>query len=101
LPAITSSRPARFGFKAELADPIQRCTEPLGKCLLDLLDTLARDADDLGCRRQLESLRALAASQFGDAGWLRRTATAAGNFHDLTRAAVARFAEPSCYRPHA
>jgi glutamate---cysteine ligase / carboxylate-amine ligase len=91
----------RFGFKAELADPIRRCTEALGETLPRLLDTLATDADDLGCRRQLERLRALAASRYGDAGWLRKAAASAGNFHDLTRAAVERFAEPSCYRPNA
>jgi carboxylate-amine ligase len=91
----------RFGFKAELADPIHRRTEPLGETLLHLLDTLVADADDLGCRRHLERLRTLAHSQHGDAAWLRETATAAGNLHDLTRAAAQRFAEPSCYRPHA
>ncbi|MDY0034479.1 MAG: YbdK family carboxylate-amine ligase [Zoogloea oleivorans] len=91
----------RFGFKAELADPIHRRTEPLGETLLHLLDTLVADADDLGCRRHLERLRTLAHSQHGDAAWLRETATAAGNLHDLTRAATERFAEPSCYRPHA
>ncbi|MBS0371708.1 MAG: glutamate--cysteine ligase [Proteobacteria bacterium] len=91
----------RFGFKAELADPIRRCVEPLGQTLQDLFDTLAQDADDLGCRRQLEQLRVLAHSQYGDSVWLRETAKAAGNFHDLTRAATERFSRPSRYRPHA
>lgn len=91
----------RFGFKAELADPINRRVEPLGQTLQDLLDTLAQDADDLGCRRQLERLRVLAHSQYGDSAWLRKTLKVAGNFHDLTRAAAECFARPSCYRSHA
>lgn len=91
----------RFGFQAELADPIHRCVEPLGQTLQALFDTLTQDADDLGCRRQMERLRVLAHSQYGDSAWLRQTLKAAGNFHDLTRAATECFAKPSCYRPHA
>jgi len=49
----------RFGFAAELADPLQRCTTPLATALPALLDQLCGDADDLGCRRQLDRLRAL------------------------------------------
>ena len=90
----------RFGFAAELADPIRRRTEPLGETLPALIDTLAGDADALGCGRQMENLKLLAESRYGDAAWLRATARAAGNLHDLTRAAAQRFAQPSFYRPH-
>lgn len=90
----------RFGFKAELADPIKRRKEALGETLIRLLDSLLPDAEDLGCRRPLERLQALVESGYGDAAWLRHTAAGAGNLHDLTRAAVARFAEPTRYRPH-
>ncbi|HOB45488.1 MAG TPA: YbdK family carboxylate-amine ligase [Zoogloea sp.] len=91
----------RFGFAAELADPIRRRTEPLGETLPALIDMLAGDADALGCGRQMENLKLLAESRYGDAAWLRATARAAGNLHDLTRAAAQRFAQPSFYRPHA
>lgn len=87
----------RFGFDAGLADPVGRRVVPLGDDLLRLLEILAPDADALGCRLQLEGLRDLAQNRQGDAVWLRRTAADAGNFHDLTRAATERFAQPSRY----
>ena len=85
----------RFGFAAELADPLRRCKTPLATALPALLEQLAGDADDLGCRPQLDRLRALAASHQGDAAWLRQTYQATGNLHDLTRAAADEFARPS------
>lgn len=87
----------RFGFAAELADPLRRCKTPLATALPALLEQLAGDADDLGCRPQLDRLRALAASHQGDAAWLRQTYQATGNLHDLTRAAADEFARPSSY----
>jgi carboxylate-amine ligase len=87
----------RFGFAAELADPLQRCTTPLATALPALLEQLTGDADDLGCRPQLDRLRALAESRQGDAAWLRQTRQAIGNLHDLTRAATDEFARPSSY----
>ncbi|TXH92648.1 glutamate-cysteine ligase family protein, partial [Thauera aminoaromatica] len=87
----------RFGFAAELADPVRRRKTPLAEALPALLDQLCGDADDLGCRRQLDRLRALAGSHQGDAAWLRQTYRATGNLHDLTRSAAEQFARPSSY----
>ena len=85
----------RYGFGAELADPIARRTIPLNHQLSALLESLLPDADDLGCRPQIERLRTLAQNRSGDAAWLRSHATAA--LPDLTRLATERFAEPSAY----
>lgn len=91
----------RFGFDAELADPLARCKIRIRDSLPVLLDTLMEDAVVLGCRDHLAPLRELAAQGRGDAAWLRDTAEAAGNLHDLTRAATDCFATPSRYRPQA
>lgn len=90
---------SRFGLQAELADPMRRCTDTLGQALLRLLELLTADAERLGCLRPLEGLRAMVERHCGDTAWLRQMASSAGNLHDLTRAAAARFAQPSCYRP--
>lgn len=92
---------SRFGFEAMLADPIRRCRIPLADALRELIDTLSADADDLGCRKQLEQLRTLAIGRQNDSAWLRKTSTTSGNLNDLTRLAAERFARPSSYRQHA
>lgn len=91
---------SRYGFGATLADPIRRRRVPLGDALRALIDSLTADADDLGCRKQLEQLRALVISERNDSAWLREIARSTGNLNDLTRMAAERFASPSSYRPN-
>lgn len=85
----------RYGFGAELADPIARRIAPLTRTLGALLEGLLPDANDLGCRAQIEHLLTLNENRSGDAAWLRSHATKA--LPDLTRLATERFAEPSAY----
>lgn len=87
----------RFGFDAELADPVACRKQPLGDSLSALLGELMPDARALGCAVQLASLQTLAAGRRGDAARLREIARDEGNLNDLTRAATACFAEPSRY----
>lgn len=90
----------RFGFDAELADPLARCKRPIVETLAGLLDRLIEDARDLGCDRQIGALRRLVESRQGDATVLRGLARSAGSLNELTRAATEFFARPSCYHHH-
>lgn len=86
----------RFGFEAELADPLRREPRCLATALEALLAMLAGDAAALGCSGQLNALREITEARAGDAAWLRaRAATGQHAFNELTRQAVERFAEPS------
>ena len=86
--------------RGTLADPIRRRRVLIGDALRELIDSLTADADDLGCRKQLEQLRALVISERNDSAWLREIARNTGNLNDLTRMAAERFASPSSYRPN-
>lgn len=81
----------RFGMEAMLADP-RRGQVSLREELAALLDRLADDADDLGCRPWLERLRPLLAADAGDAAWLRARRAERDNLNDVVQAMVGRFA---------
>jgi len=90
----------RFGFDAELADPLARRKRPIAKALAELLDSLMEDARDLGCIRQIEALRRQVESRQSDARLLRGLARSVGSLNELTRAASEHFAQPSRYHRH-
>lgn len=90
----------RFGFEAELADPLARCKRPIAQALAGLLDSLMEDAGNLGCGRQIEALCQRVESRQGDADLLRGLARSLGTLNELTRAATGLFAQTSRYHRH-
>ncbi len=90
----------RFGFEAELADPLARCKRPIAQALAGLLDSLMEDAGNLGCGRQIEALCQRVESRQGDADLLRGLARSLGSLNELTRAATGLFAQASRYHRH-
>lgn len=83
----------RYGLAAMISDPVGLCQVSLRDSLLVLLDTLAEDAEALGCAPWLQILSAVVQAGSGDAEWLRGRAAAHGNLHDAVRDASARFME--------
>lgn len=66
----TSFQACRYGFDAQLSDPIRQQQVPLRQALGELLETLDEDAQALGCSRWIENSDVLA-SGATDAQWLR------------------------------
>ena len=85
----------RYGFDAQLSDPIGQCQTPLDRVLLDLLDKIADDADALGCRHWIDAIRPDVEARTTDADWLRERAALRRNLNDVVRDAAHRFAEPA------
>jgi carboxylate-amine ligase len=83
----------RYGLAAMISDPVGLCQVSLRDSLLALLDTLAEDAEALGCAQWLQILLAVVQAGSGDAEWLRGRAAVHGNLHDAVRDASARFME--------
>jgi carboxylate-amine ligase len=80
----------RYGMTAMLADPGALTRQPLRESLLELLATLAQDADELGCAASLQSLLPVVTDDRGDAAWLRAMLRRHGNLNDIVREAADR-----------
>ena len=83
----------RYGFDAQLSDPLDRCQTPLRSVLRQLLEALTDDATELGCTAWLEAIRLAVDNDRTDSAWLRERAAAHGNLNDMVRDAARRFAE--------
>lgn len=81
----------RYGFDAQISDPIGLRQVPLRQIARELLAALAEDARELGCCAWLELLDASLASEISDARWLRRRQAIHGNLNDVVREAAMRF----------
>jgi hypothetical protein len=81
----------RYGYEAQLSDPIGRRQVPLRQVASELLAALAEDARELGCSAWLELLDASLASEISDAKWLRRRQAIHGNLNDVVRETAMRF----------
>ena len=81
----------RYGYEAQLSDPIGRRQVPLRQVASELLAVLAEDARALGCSGWLELLDASLASDLSDAKWLRRRQAIRRNLNDVVRETAMRF----------
>ncbi len=81
----------RYGYEAQLSDPIGRRQVPLRQVASELLAALAEDARALGCSGWLELLDASLASDLSDAKWLRRRQAIRRNLNDVVRETAMRF----------
>ena len=89
----------RYGFDAQLSDPLARRQNPLRSGLLDLLAAISDDADELGCRPWIEAIRRSVEDGATDANWLRQRAAVQRSLNDVARDAARRFAEKSDSHP--
>ena len=80
----------RYGFDAQLSDPIRQQQVPLRQALGELLETLDEDAQALGCSRWIEKLNDVLASGATDAQWLRALHAKHKSLNDVVRAAALR-----------
>ena len=80
----------RYGFDAQLSDPIRQQQVPLRQALGELLETLDEDAQALGCSRWIEKLNDVLASGATDAQWLRALHAKHKGLNDVVRAAALR-----------
>lgn len=86
----------RYGFDAQLSDPIAQKQVPLRGVLRELLDLLAEDANVLGCTAWLESLSEMLVTSRSDANWLRGRQSVHKNLNDVVRESALRFSNTAC-----
>ena len=61
----------RYGFDAQLSDPVRQQQMPLKETLHDLLTVLTEDAQALGCAHWLDLLKISLETGASDANWLK------------------------------
>lgn len=81
----------RYGYDAEIADPLEGRTVSLRHAIGDLLADLLTYAPDVHCRNWLHWLGERAAANRNDAQWLREVREAKDDLRDVVGAAAARF----------
>jgi carboxylate-amine ligase len=81
----------RYGFEAQISDPVGRRQVPLRTLARELLTVLAEDARALGCWPWLDLLDASLTAGVSDAAWLRGRQAIHSNLNDVVRAAAMRF----------
>lgn len=82
----------RYGFAAQISDPLQRRQVGMKEWLRELLGQLNEDAEELGCSAWLHQLGGALEPESSDARWLREQQTKHQNLNDVTRAAALLFA---------
>jgi len=82
----------RYGFDAQISDPLLRQQVGLKDWLRELLDALSEDARELACTPWLDLLKVSLAAESNDASWLREQQARHKNLNDVTHAAARLFA---------
>jgi len=82
----------RYGFDAQISDPLLRQQVGLKDWLRELLDALSEDARELACTPWLDLLKVSLAAESNDASWLREQQARHKNLNDVTHAAACLFA---------
>ena len=75
----------RFGYEAQLIDPVARSSQRLREHLLDTLERIAADAAALGTRAPLEALWKLASDMDNGSRWLRERYAELKSMPDVVR----------------
>lgn len=78
----------RYGFDAQISDPVGQRQVPLGQIARQLLALLVDDARALGCSAWLELLTGSLTTASTDATWLRGRQAIHGNLNDVVREAA-------------
>ncbi|MFZ2854650.1 MAG: YbdK family carboxylate-amine ligase [Rhodocyclaceae bacterium] len=81
----------RYGFAAQLSDPLLQRQVPLQEVAQELFAVLAEDAEVLGCSRWIELLKESLVAKSTDAGWLKERQVLHQNLNDVVREAGMRF----------
>ena len=82
----------RYGFDAQISDPLLRKQTGIKEWLGELLEQLSEDAHALGCSPWLDLLKVSLAAESNDASWLREQQAKHKNLNDVTHAAAHLFA---------
>ena len=85
----------RYGFAAQISDPVGRRQVSLKDSLRELLALLREDAHALGCAQWLEVLDKSREADASDAKWLRERHAIHRNLNDVAREAALRFLSPA------
>lgn len=83
----------RYGFDAQISDPVKQQQMPLRESLRDLFELLREDAMALGCLSWMARLKALLMSEASDARWLRERQAVHKNLNDVVRDASHRLSK--------
>ena len=83
----------RYGFDAQLSDPIRQQQIPLREALHELLETLGEDAQALGCSNWIGKLKDLLTTGATDAQWLRELHAKHKGLNDVVREAALRLSK--------
>jgi len=83
----------RFGYEAQLIDPVARSSQRLREHLLDTLERIAADAAALGTRAPLEALWKLASDMDNGSRWLRERYAELKSMPDVVRRQALRWKE--------
>ena len=89
----------RYGFDAQLSDPVRQQQKPLRETLYELLELLAEDAQALGCSVWLDRLRVALKVENTDANWLRGRQAMHKNLNDVVRDASLRLRNEAVIDP--
>lgn len=89
----------RYGMAAMISDPVALGQRPLRESLAELLELLAADAHELGCKPWLDHLQPLLADDASDAAWLRGMQRVHGNLNDVAREAAERLLARAAHEP--
>ncbi|MBS1197389.1 MAG: Enzymatic protein of unknown function [Proteobacteria bacterium] len=82
----------RYGFDAQISDPLLRKQIGIKDWLGELLDQLSEDARELKCSTWLDLLKVSLAAESNDASWLNEQQARHKNLNDVTHAAALLFA---------
>lgn len=85
----------RYGFDAQLSDPVKRQQTALKTQLRELFALLAEDAFELGCTKWLDFLRLSLEEEYSDAKWLKERLAVHQNLNDVVRDAALQFSNPA------
>ena len=85
----------RYGFDAQLSDPVRQQQMPLKETLHDLLTVLTEDAQALGCAHWLDLLKISLETGASDANWLKDCHAVRGNLNDVVRESAGLFGKES------
>jgi len=83
----------RFGYEAQLIDPVARSSQRLREHLLDTLERIAADAAALGTRAPLEALWKFASDMDNGSRWLRERYAELKSMPDVVRRQALRWKE--------
>ena len=89
----------RYGFEAQISDPVKRRPMPLKEMLSELFILLDEDAQMLGCSSWLNLLKVSLDNETSDAGWLRAQQRIHKNMNDVVHESAQKFGKDSTMKP--